>query len=115
MSDNTRRRVTAALRSLGSTADDVADMLDGGGCRGLRHDAGACPVSLFLTAVLPDVRGAAVGAGQATVFPVAGPDLEIDLPAAVATFVEAFDNGAYPDLVVTDCDSNGDPIDDSDR
>ncbi len=115
MSNTIRRRVAIALQSLGTSADDVADALDTGGWRGLRHDAGACPVSLYLTATLPDVRGAAVGTGEATVHPIDGPDEEIDLPPAVATFVEAFDGGAYPELAVTDCDSNGDPIDDFDR
>ncbi|PRY17626.1 hypothetical protein [Pseudosporangium ferrugineum] len=115
MSDSTRRRVTTALRSLGSTADGVADTLEAGGWRGLRHDAGACPVSLYLTAVVAGTRGAAVGSDQATVHPLDGPDAEVDLPLAVADFVVAFDRGAYPDLVVTDCDANGDPIDDGDR
>ena len=115
MSDSTRRRLAAALQSLGSTADNIADNLEIGGWRGLRHDAGACPISLYLTAVVPHVQGAAVGADQATIHTLDGPDLEIDLPPAVADFVRAFDNGAYPDLAVTACDDNGDPIDDSDR
>ena len=115
MNGRIRRRAIAALTSLGSSADDVADTLESGGWRGLRQDAGTCPVTLYLTAVMPDTLGAAVGTGQATVHPVDGRDVEIDLPPAVADFVQAFDGGAYPDLVVSDCDDNGDPIDDCDR
>ena len=61
---------------------------------------------------MPNVRGAAVGSDQATIHPVDGTDIEVDLTPAVVTFVREFDTGAYPELVAQDCDDNGDVIDD---
>ncbi len=114
MNEN-QRQITKTLVALGGTADEIADTLDAGGWRGLQYDAEACPVSRYLTAVGTRIHGAAVGTYQATVHTLDGPVTEIDLPPAVAAFVQAFDRGDYPDLVVTACDDNGDPIDDIDK
>jgi hypothetical protein len=115
VNDSFQHGLTIALQSLGSTAEDVADTLISGGWRGFPGDAGTCPVALYLTTMLPFVRSAAVGVGGATVYTVGDTDVDVDLPPAVADFVRAFDVGAYPELVVTACDDNGDVIDDHDQ
>jgi hypothetical protein len=108
----TEDRVSLALQALGETAEDVASMLLAGGWLGLRNDAGACPVARYLSTVMTNADGAAVGSDEATVFQVYGPDIEVDLTPAVAAFVLSFDDGTFPDLIAQDCDANGDVIED---
>ena len=115
MNDRFLHGLITALQSLGSTAEDVADTLISGGWRGFPGDAGTCPVALYLTTMLPFARSAVVGVGGATVHTVGDTDIDADLPPAVSVFVRAFDSGAYPELVVTACDDNGDVIDDHDQ
>src|SRR3954447_2856157 len=111
LGSTTEGQLAYALRYLGETADEVASGLRFGGWLGLRNDASACPVARYLSTVIPGATGAAVGTEQATVHRVDGPDIEIDLTAAVADFVLAFDIGGFPDLAVQNCDNNGDVID----
>ncbi len=105
-------RVSVALQALGDNAEDVADLLRLGGWRGLPHSAIFCPIALYLRAAVTDVTDAAVGANQAAIQTTDGDHIEVQLTAAVAGFVLAFDIGAYPELVVTATDDNGDVIDD---
>lgn len=114
MSDNAHSRLAMILQALGDNAEDVAHLLQYGGWRGLPHNATSCPVALFLRTVVPDVTDAAVGSDQATVHTADGAQIEIDLPDAVAGFVLAFDIGAYPGLIATTSDANGDVIDELD-
>jgi hypothetical protein len=110
-----KERVAIALRFLGDSSEDVAIMLQLGGWLGLRNDAGACPIARYLANVVPNADGAAVGSDEATFHFVYRPDVEVDLTSAAAEFVAAFDDGSFPELVVQDCDINGDVIDDADR
>jgi hypothetical protein len=110
-----REQVAIALRFLGDTSEDVAVMLQLGGWLGLRNHAGACPLARYLANVVPNADGAAVGSDEATIHFVYRPDVEVDLTRAAAEFVTAFDDGEFPDLVVEDCDINGDVIDGANR
>jgi hypothetical protein len=103
------------LKALGDNAEDIANLLQFGGWRGLPHDAHACPIALYLRTVVTDVTEAAVSSDLATVHTSDGADIEVELTPAAAGFVLAFDVGAYPELVVTATDDNGDVIDDLDR
>lgn len=110
-----KQQVRYALWRLGKTPEEVAANLELGGWLGLRHDAGACPVARYLAAVLPNASGAEVSRYEAAVLFTDRPDVEANLPRAVADFIEAFDDGAFPELVAQDTDANGDVIDDADR
>ena len=107
----TASQAAGALRTLGDTAESVALTLLYGGWLGLRHSSTACPVALYLTAVLPDVIGVAVGSDEATIHPAGGTDIAVGLTPAVAGFVLSFDIGVFPELTVQDCDDNGDVLD----
>ncbi|GGL05329.1 hypothetical protein [Mangrovihabitans endophyticus] len=111
---DTTDTITKALTSLGATADEIAETLVIGGWRGLRNDAGACPISRYLTSVLPGADDVVTGTAQLTVLSRHA-ELDVDLPPAVEQFVRAFDDGGFPDLVVTVTDAQGDPIDDLTR
>ena len=114
MSDNAQSRLAMILDALGDNAEDVAHLLQYGGWRGLPHNANSCPVALYLRTVVPGVVDAVVGPEHATVRTTDGTQIEIDLTAAVAGFVLAFDIGAYPGLIATTSDANGDVIDELD-
>ena len=114
MTNNAQHRLAMVLNALGENAEDVANLLRYGGWRGNPHSGESCPVALYLRTVVTDVTGAVVGANQATVQIADGDYVEVELTAAVAGFVLAFDIGAYPELVVTATDDNGDVIDDPD-
>lgn len=75
---------------------DVPGTLRAAGIRGCRHSGGKCPVALYLQAN---------GIPTAYVFEdcaeVRGIDwARIAMPGPVVEFVERFDDGAYPDLVI---------------
>ncbi|WP_430789041.1 hypothetical protein [Actinoplanes sp. G11-F43] len=96
-----------ALHVLGDNAEDIAETLPNGNWLGRRHNSGACPIAVFLTAILPGVRGVVVGSNQLTIHPVDDnePDIDVDLPPAVAGFVLAFDIGAFPELIAPSDDA----------
>ena len=71
--------------------------------------------ALYLRTVVTDVTDAAVTSDHATIHTADGEDVEVALTQAVAGFVLAFDLGAYPALIDTATDDNGDVIDDLDR
>ena len=114
MHDSAQHRLAMVLNALGDNAEDVAHLLQFGGWRGLPHDVNACPVALYLRTVVTDVTDAAVSSERATIHTADGADVEVELTPAVAGFVLAFDIGAYPALVVTASDDNGDVIDELD-
>jgi hypothetical protein len=114
MPDNAERRIVMVLQALGDNAEDVAHLLQYGGWRGLPHDTHACPVALYLRTVMTDVTDAAVSSEQAKVHTADGADIAVELSPAVAGFVLAFDIGAYPGLIATTSDDNGDVIDELD-
>ena len=115
MPSSAERRLVMVLQALGDNAEDIAHLLEFGGWRGLPHDLHACPVALYLRTVVTDVDDATVSSEQAKVHTTAGADIAVELPPAVAGFVLAFDVGAYPGLVTTATDDNGDVIDDLER
>ena len=114
MPDNPQLRLAMVLQALGDNAEDIAHLLQYGGWRGLPHDVNSCPIALYLRTVVSDVTDAAVSSEQAKVHTADGADITIDLTAAQAGFVLAFDLGAYPGLVATATDDNGDVIDELD-
>jgi hypothetical protein len=115
MSDNAKDRLAMVLNALGDNAEDVAHLLEYGGWRGHRQDPDACPVALYLRTVVFNVAEAQVGRDRAKVRMTDGTDVIVHLPPAVAGFVVAFDVGAYPGLITTATDDNGDVIDDLER
>jgi hypothetical protein len=102
-----KHHATLALHVLGDNAEEIAETLLNGNWLGRRHDSGACPIAVFLTAILPGVLGVVVGSNQLTIHPAddAEPDIEVDLPPAVAGFVLAFDIGAFPELIAPSDDA----------
>lgn len=115
MPDNAQLRLAMVLNALGDNAEDIAHLLQYGGWRGLPHDVNSCPIALYLRTVVTDVTDAAVSSEQAKVHTADGADITIELTAAQAGFVLAFDLGVYPGLIATATDDNGDVIDELDR
>lgn len=99
----TRRQVGELLAGLGHTSGEVARRLAASGVRGKPRDAHSCAIALYLNAILgPEARIRSVRVDRTTVRVVAGrPSLpmSIKLPEAVRTFVRAFDERLYPELV----------------
>lgn len=114
MQNNAHQRLAMILDALGENTEEVAHLLQYGGWHGLPHSGSHCPVALYLRAVLPDVTEATVSSGKATIHTTGGDRIRVELPPAVAGFVLAFDIGAYPLLLTTVTDDNGDVIDDPD-
>jgi hypothetical protein len=114
MPDNPKRRLAMALQALGDNAEDIAHLLQYGGWRGLPNDVNSCPIALYLRTVVSDVTDVSVSADQAKAHTVDGADITVDLTPAQAGFVLAFDIGAYPGLIATRTDDNGDVIDELD-
>ena len=108
-------RITTALNALGANPDDVADTLLAGGWTGLREDGLNCPISNYLTAVLPDIEAASVTFDRVKAFTVNADTLEIPLPRAASRFVDDFDGGAYDDLAAVITRHDGEVIDDLER
>ncbi|WP_432980452.1 hypothetical protein [Dactylosporangium sp. CA-233914] len=109
------QRLTSTLNTLGMSADAVADTLLSGGWTGLREDGLNCPVSNYVTAVMPDVEVAAVAFNRITVVSITGETVEAPLPPGAARFVIAFDTGSYDDLAATLTRDDGEVIDDLER
>jgi hypothetical protein len=114
MPTSAQHRLALVVNALGDNAEGIATRLQFGGWHGLPHDARACPIALYLRTVMTGVTDAAVSAGQATVRTSGGAEIAVELTPAAAGFVTAFDMGAYPELLVTTSDDNGDVIDDLD-
>jgi len=114
MPDNAQLRLAMVLQALGDNAEDVAHLLQYGGWRGLPHDVNSCPIALYLRTVVTDVTDAAVSSEQAKIHTADGTEITVELTPALAGFVLAFDLGAYPRLIATTSDNNGDVIDELD-
>lgn len=109
-----RRLVSVALDMLGDTADDVADVLSAGGWTGLRNDPCACPVAVYLRAVLPQTAAVAVSVNGISVT-TDDERMHDSTPPGPAEFIARFDDGDYDELAAVVTDSAGDPLDDLDR
>ncbi len=86
---------TAALLALGSTADEVAETLLRGGHRGRLDDTCYCPVAVYLRALGAD--DPYVDLEWTTVGWDSDP---VHVPDQIADFIETFDSGAFPQLVL---------------
>ena len=114
MTDNAKHRLAMVLQALGDNAEDIAHLLQYGGWLGLPNDISSCPIALYLRTVVTDAIDAAVSSDEATIHTRDGADITVDLTPAQAGFVLAFDIGAYPGLIATRTDDNGDVIDELD-
>lgn len=76
-------------------ADEVADLLRLAGKTGNRHESLSCPIANYLH----DVVGSEVYVNGGMAWIAFGPGTTTPVPPGVWAFVEAFDNGVYPDLV----------------
>lgn len=91
----TREEVEGALAYLGDTSGLVACTLQAGGYRyrGVRSNSHLCPVALWLRERFEEVDSISVG----RVFVRVG-TLVVDTPIPITTFIDCFDDGAYPRL-----------------
>ena len=89
----------AALDALGSTKDAIARTLRDKGIKGERRSACNCPIAQYLRTCgwsgwsRVEVSGRGVSA-----YDDLAPPVRVSLPAAVFSFVLAFDGGCYPEL-----------------
>lgn len=96
----TEHDVTAALRKLGETTEDVYRNLAAGGHSGVPSFADLCPVAHYLRSVLSDQYqysvfvSTVVSDGRSTQHHVIVPT-----PGPVFGFVRRFDDGEFADLV----------------
>ncbi|MGH8989412.1 MAG: hypothetical protein ACRDXC_12605 [Acidimicrobiales bacterium] len=94
-------RARTLLEQLGSAPGAVAAALHASGMRTGPRDAGTTPVARYLSAVVcadPGVRSVICDGRTARVVRVNGHAESLALPAAVVTFIEAFEYGCYPEL-----------------
>ena len=95
-------RVLGRFSSPGVTPADIAQMLRDYGYKGLPLHSEECPMARFLTRALRRSKGGRVQVGltdrEITVYAKEG-RVDYPTPPAVAAFIQAFDNGAYPYLV----------------
>lgn len=113
-----RETVTAALVTLGNTADEVAASLREKGITGHVSDSGLCPIANYIKTLLPADSGLIVAVsesgyalreamhgGDMPCIACARDDAEfgiyIEPVPAVTQFIYAFDSNDYPDLRVT--------------
>jgi hypothetical protein len=94
------KTLTKTLAALGRTGNGVKERLVKAGARGVVGEPDRCAVAQYLHTVFPDE----------TVIRVDGSEVQVNgatvpTPAAVETFIAAFDDHDYPELVehVDDC------------
>ena len=91
-----KERVTKAIRSLGSTRQEVYRTLRKAKIRGIQCSPGCCPIANYVR------KEAKVAFGTnlrvATTWVDYGNN-HLPLPNAVADFVNKFDDGGYPSLL----------------
>jgi hypothetical protein len=98
----TNNGLAAALAALGATETEVAETLSRGGCRGRRGSSCACPVAIYLHAVILDAESVLVEATETFVHLDDGTKLDAATPEPVYAFMAAFDKGTrYQDLSAT--------------
>jgi len=103
--------VTAALAALDKGgSEDVAMRLQELGIRGRQDSGCACPIAEYLLRVVPGMESVTVGAESAYVYGITYDDLDfqivlgpthVTLPDSVSAFVEDFDQGCFPELVLS--------------
>lgn len=94
-------RIEAALAKLGNSPEQARSVIRDAGCQGQRTAPQSCPLHRFIkketghgTEVYCDQVAVSVPAGHGWSHTV-----WIDLPDSISHFVEAFDNGEYPELI----------------
>jgi hypothetical protein len=97
-----------ALEALGNAGAEVGASLEAFGVKGERHYCKTCPVAKYLLMVFPDAEEVEVHDETCRVIRTVVDYVNVDheainaeTPLAVATFVEDFDNGYYPQLEVS--------------
>lgn len=90
-----------ALAELPDTADGIAAYFAEQGITGQRNHNYCCPVANYVKRTTA-VEDPAVEPGLVEGFGGEGEELVCETPAAVKEFVERFDKGAWPELVVAD-------------
>jgi hypothetical protein len=99
----TAAAVADALTRLGPTRDDVVDALLALGITGAIGDPTECPVARYLDDCFPGTRyevSACDVYDRFTLLKGDGP-IYVHPPLAVELFIDAFDRGAFPELVRT--------------
>lgn len=99
MSRSTYRNFHDAVTALGSTLDDIISNLVELGIQGVPGSNGSCPVARYIISVFPDAQPM-----------VSGYDIwdrshryeDCDTPDAITDFIEDFDHGHIPELVLPD-------------
>ena len=98
-----RSQVGELLADLGHNGADVAVALRDSGVRGIPRDVHSCAVAVYLSAVLrADTRVLAVEVNSCRVRVLCGRlgiPMSIPLPEAVQSFIKAFDQRRYPELI----------------
>jgi hypothetical protein len=92
--------ISKLLNGMGNTSDEVAETLRAARVRGLRDSSSFLnPIVRFLNRSLTIGGKLEVGAGGSKLrLQKGGKVQEVDLPAAVQDFLDAFHRGNYPDL-----------------
>jgi hypothetical protein len=111
--DLTPEGVSAALADLDKGgSEDVAMRLEELGIRGRQDSGCACPIAEYLLQVVPGMDSVTVERESAYVygirydlddpaFPIVLGPLHITLPDSVSAFVADFDQGCFPQLVLS--------------
>jgi len=90
-----------ALNALGNSAEEVAESLGKLGIKGTLGDADTCPVAYYLKS--KGLKDAFVTSNMVREGTSAGfSDLRVDIPLSVQFFIEHFDDGAWPEMVLED-------------
>lgn len=101
----TAEGVTSALAALGTTPNQIADTLLAGGHHGKRGCEATCPLADYLAQIwpFPDFRVSVLSEPEDVLYVellrfADNTLVEVDLPAAAATFIRQFDAGQFADL-----------------
>jgi hypothetical protein len=97
--DTTAAHARRLLDELGRTGPDVAAALENGGHYGALEDCGTCPVAVYLLRCDLGLTEVLVDVGQIELTFSGGSTVYLDTPEPVGQFIQAFDNGAHPELV----------------
>lgn len=89
------RQVRFSLRKLGNTPSQISESLKTKGIKGAVGDGTACPLTRYLYKEFPYAEYVSVCDLEVTVLPGA---TGIEPSKVVASFVNMFDDGNYPEL-----------------
>jgi len=89
-------KITKLLGELGDSGKEIATKLLALNCKGVRCHMGQCPIATYLKS-----KDIMVAVSAAFVAPYVGARRadSMHTPGPIATFIEAFDAGAFPELV----------------